>query len=75
MKKIVYSLVFVGVIGLVSLSLSSCGGGEDGKCREGYLDCGDGTCCGKNYPYSGGNSCWATMSGCRSSGYACDVCW
>ena len=79
MKKLVYSFVIIGAFVVMTLGLSACDDSSDSGnyCHNnGWLDCGKGNgCCRKAYPYSGGNSCWATMNGCRSSGYACNVCW
>ena len=75
MKKKIYSFMFAGLFVLAALCLSSCEDTDNSCHAQGYLDCGDGSCCGKGYPYSGGNACWQTMSGCRSSGYACNKCW
>ena len=77
MKKTIYSFVIVTMFGF-ALCFSACEKEEkkDNSCHgRGYLDCGSGQCCGKGYPIYGGNACWATMSGCRTSGYACDSCW
>ena len=73
MKKLVYLFVFAVVFGLTAFGLSSCD--EAAEC-QGKLTCNDGGCCSYGYPYDDGHgTCWETLSGCRSTGWACSKCW
>ena len=66
----------LAILLLVSLFLVSCtkdkikvhcSGEYPYYCEE------DNTCCSYKY-YDRHGTCWSTMSGCRSTGYACVVC-
>lgn len=79
MERLVYSLVVIGMFGLMALGLSSCEKMEREMCHDrGMLYCSDkeGGCCPKEAPWSNGHgSCFNTLSYCRETGYECTKCY
>lgn len=76
MKKLIFPIVIVAIFGIATFFLSSCDvkTAEDTCHDSGKFWCSDAkTCCTYAY-YDGHGSCWDTMSGCRSTGYACSAC-
>ena len=67
------------LLGLVTIGLSAafiaCGDDDNKKCNDDkpYYCSSAKACC--KYRYNDGHgTCWETMDGCRSSGYACETC-
>jgi hypothetical protein len=70
------TLSAITLIGLISVSIGSCNV-EQCTDPDYPLHCSSADkCCGVGYPYTDGHgSCYATLDGCRTSGYACEHCW
>ncbi len=73
MRNLVKIGAMVVAIGCI-FAFSSCK--KSAKCKNSeypYWCSSAKTCCSYKY-YDGHGTCWSTMNGCRSSGYACQTC-
>jgi hypothetical protein len=78
MKKGILKATILGFMAMCcSAAFIACGDDDDDykKCNDErpYYCSSAKSCC--KYRYNDGHgSCWETMEGCRSSGYACETC-
>lgn len=67
-------LAIISVLGLVSISLSSCDGDHCNDPNLYYCESANTCCPAANPYYDGHHTCFSTMAACRAGGYACEVC-
>lgn len=69
------SIFVLALVLLVSVLCVSCVKNKVKCTSSAPYYCEEGDACCKYQYYDGHGTCWETMSGCRSTGYPCTVCW